>query len=226
MNSSTDKNNISSLLFQLLSDQSPEEKCSTNLLKSVIKSRKKTNNNDQADDDKEINGQDKKKTYAKFTSAEDAQLKKIVSFLGPKNWTTVASFMPNKTSRQCRDRYVNYLAPGFIHSNWTEEEDSILAKKYEEFGPHWSRIQNFLPHRTSNSIKNRYNYTISKKPELNSTFSISQQINMPEQVKEINPIFTLNDINDFENDFQNPLIPDFELNDNEYNFSNEDFEIY
>ena len=121
---------------------------------------------------------------------------------------------------------MNYLAPGFIHSNWTEEEDSILAKKYEEFGPHWSRIQNFLPHRTSNSIKNRYNYTISKKPELNSTFSISQQINMPEQVKEINPIFTLNDINDFENDFQNPLIPDFELNDNEYNFSNEDFEIY
>lgn len=58
MNSSTDKNDISSLLFQLLSDQSPEEKCSTNLLKSVIKSRKKTNNNVQADDDKETNGQD------------------------------------------------------------------------------------------------------------------------------------------------------------------------
>lgn len=99
----------------------------------------------------------------KFSQEEDELLKKIVSKSGPKNWKSIASLMTNRTSRQCRDRYHNYLAPGFNRSDWNEEEDKLLADKYLEFGPKWTSLKIFFNNRTANDIKNRYNYTVSKK---------------------------------------------------------------
>ena len=97
----------------------------------------------------------------KFSDEEDDMIKKIVFAFGPKNWRLIATLIPGRTSRQCRDRYANYLAPGFIHSNWSNEEDRLLAEKYNMFGPKWTQIQKFFPYRTANDIKNRYKYTIS-----------------------------------------------------------------
>lgn len=108
----------------------------------------------------------KKSSYKKFSEEEDVLLKNIVNTFGAKNWRLIASMLPNKTARQCRDRYMNYLAPGFIHSEWTNEEDKLLAKKYVEFGPQWTKIQKYFPYRTANSIKNRYNYTVCRKKHL------------------------------------------------------------
>ena len=105
----------------------------------------------------------KKTSYKKFTEKEDILLKNIVNLFGAKNWRMIASMIPNKTARQCRDRYTNYLAPGYIHSEWTDDEDILLFQKYVEFGPQWTKIQKFFPNRTANSIKNRYNYTVCKK---------------------------------------------------------------
>lgn len=102
-----------------------------------------------------------KMKYGKFSDEEDDMIKKIVFAFGPKNWRLIASLIPGRTSRQCRDRYANYLAPGFIHSNWSNEEDCLLAEKYSLFGPKWTQIQKFFPYRTANDIKNRYKYTIS-----------------------------------------------------------------
>ena len=104
-----------------------------------------------------------KKSPKKFSDEEDTLLKNIVKCFGAKNWKFIAFLMPNKTSRQCRDRYMNYLAPGFVHSEWSDEEDMLLAEKYLEFGPQWAKIQRFFPSRTANSIKNRYNYTVCRK---------------------------------------------------------------
>lgn len=119
----------------------------------------------------------KRKDYSrKFSALEDFLLTNIVNTFGPKNWNLIASLMPNKTSRQCRDRYKNYLAPGYIYSNWTEEEDIILAKKYKEFGPKWSKIQKFLPNRTSNSIKNRFNYSVGKKNKIQNEIKKSNSM--------------------------------------------------
>lgn len=53
----------------------------------------------------------------------------------------------------------------FDHSEWTQEEDAILTEKYKLIGPKWVQMRQFFPHRTANSIKNRYNYTILKKQD-------------------------------------------------------------
>ncbi|KAK8841482.1 Myb- protein B [Tritrichomonas musculus] len=121
---------------------------------------KETNNN--INKQKIDYSQQRKKMPRKFSTNEDLMLKNVVNIFGAKNWKLIASMIPNKTPRQCRDRYMNYLAPGYIHSDWTKEEDLLLADKYKEYGPQWSKIQKFFPFRTSNSIKNRFNYTISK----------------------------------------------------------------
>ena len=70
--------------------------------------------------------------------------------------------MPGRSGRQCRDRYKNYLAQGFFNGEWTKEEDELLFKKFVEFGTHWSKIATFFKNRNANSLKNRWNYFLSK----------------------------------------------------------------
>lgn len=78
-------------------------------------------------------------------------------------------FIPGRNDRQCRDRYMNYLAPGFLHTEWTNEEDYVLYEKYNLLGPKWAKIGKFLPRRTPNDIKTHYNYTISRKTKADFT---------------------------------------------------------
>lgn len=99
----------------------------------------------------------------RFSKKEDDLLKRIVSQFGPRQWKSIATFLPGRTFRQCRDRYMNYLAPGISHTEWTTEEDRIVYEKYNLFGPQWTKIGKFLPTRTPNDIKIRYKCTISRK---------------------------------------------------------------
>ena len=71
--------------------------------------------------------------------------------------------MPGRNSRQCRDRYSNYLNPVFNNCDWSKEEDKLLADKYNAYGPKWTKIREFFPKRSANNIKNRYNYYVSNK---------------------------------------------------------------
>lgn len=165
----------------------------------------------------------KKTSYKKFTEDEDNLLKNIVQTVGPKNWRLISSMIPNKTPRQCRDRYMNYLAPGFIHSGWTNEEDKLLAEKYIEYGPHWTKIQRFFPLRTANSIKNRYNYTISRNSLLFA--DIISKINNKKNQQ------VANDYNRFQKNANDNIIEyesyfpeNFEFDENEYDLDFADFE--
>lgn len=98
----------------------------------------------------------------KFTKEEDELLKKLVLSFGAKNWAIIASMMPSRTPRQCRDRYANYLVPGFIDKEWTNHEDKIIIENYTKFGPQWALISSFVQGRSPNSVKNRWKYHISK----------------------------------------------------------------
>lgn len=97
----------------------------------------------------------------KFSAEEDVRLRSLAQMFCCRNWDLIASFMPGRTGRQCRDRYRNYLVPGYTSFEWSDEEDQILRKKQAEMGKQWSKIAAFLPGRSPNAIKNRWCYFVS-----------------------------------------------------------------
>ncbi|OHT03644.1 hypothetical protein TRFO_28895 [Tritrichomonas foetus] len=105
-----------------------------------------------------------RKTRKIFTNDEDALLISLMSASSPfKSWEKVASMIPNRTARQCRDRWFNYLSPSIRHDPWTDEEDRKLIELINNFGTHWSQIAKYFEGRSDNHVKNRwYSYLKGK----------------------------------------------------------------
>lgn len=90
-----------------------------------------------------------------FTPEEDARLHLLVMKHG-QNWKLIASEMPNRSVRQCRERYQNYLAPGVLNGPWSQQEDKLLYEKYQIFGRKWTIIARFFKNRSGANVKNRW----------------------------------------------------------------------
>ena len=90
-----------------------------------------------------------------FTQEEDEKLKELVNVHGAFDWETIASHMPDRNPRQCRDRYTKYLASNLNRNSWTKEDDERLLQKYAELGNRWSVIASFFEGRTDVQIYNR-----------------------------------------------------------------------
>ena len=97
-----------------------------------------------------------------FSPEEDERLKELVSQFGEKNWKNIARQMPNRTTRQCRERYKNYLSPHLSNAVWTEEEDALLREKYAEIGPKWATIACFFHGRSDVNVKNHWTTLCSR----------------------------------------------------------------
>ncbi|MDR0968504.1 MAG: hypothetical protein LBL99_02600 [Holosporaceae bacterium] len=100
--------------------------------------------------------QGRKTTRNRFTLKEDALLRATVAKLGTNDWTIVQQRLPERTTRQVKDRWTTYLSPNLNTSPWTDEEDSLLLQKREELGPRWLKISKFFDSRTDASVKNRF----------------------------------------------------------------------
>jgi hypothetical protein len=70
--------------------------------------------------------------------------------------------MPNRTARQCRDRYKNYLLDSLVCDAWAPGEDAIIVEKFREIGPKWVEIAKYLNGRSGNHVKNRWHKHLSK----------------------------------------------------------------
>ena len=92
----------------------------------------------------------------KFTPQEDQRLTSLFYSVQPTNWNVIALFMPNRTPRQCRDRWKNYLNPELRNDPWTPEEDQLLCEKYKLYGSKWGKIAPFFVNRSDNSCRNRW----------------------------------------------------------------------
>lgn len=107
-----------------------------------------------------------------------------VQIHGEGSWAAiVASALPNRTSKQCRERWLNYLNPAIDHGPWTPEEDALLIQQHAVLGNQWARIRctqqgrllivlktptffcsrEFLPKRSDNMIKARWNSHLNKR---------------------------------------------------------------
>jgi hypothetical protein len=104
-----------------------------------------------------------RKKYRKvFNQFEDEQLVQLVSRFGRGSWDVVANYMPDRTARQCRDRWKFYLCPSVNRAPWSAEEDRLLLVKFRELGPHWCALCEFFEHRSLNNVKNRWNSVMRK----------------------------------------------------------------
>jgi hypothetical protein len=98
----------------------------------------------------------------KFTPDEDLQIRSLVERLGTQSWEEIAKFLPERSARQCRDRYKNYLVESLVMNPWTSEEDAIVVEKYHQIGPKWVEIGKLLSGRSGNNVKNRWHKHLVK----------------------------------------------------------------
>jgi hypothetical protein len=102
-------------------------------------------------------------TKGPFTPDEDAAFARFVEAHGTMSWPKIASAVPHRSAKQCRERWFNNLDPAVVKAPWTPDEDLLIFDGYRRYGPKWSIIARGMPGRTDNAIKNRWNASISKR---------------------------------------------------------------
>jgi hypothetical protein len=102
--------------------------------------------------------------HGPWTPHEDGVLTAAVGQLGSHRWTEIARFVPTRTSKQCRERWFDRLAPGIRREPFAPWEDRILIESQREIGNHWSRIAQRIPGRSAAAVKNRWYSGLRSQP--------------------------------------------------------------
>jgi hypothetical protein len=98
----------------------------------------------------------KSKGRRMFSAEEDNRLKALVAQFEDPDWKFIAAQMANRTPRQCRERFKNYLSPDLSSRPWSETEDDLLHEKVSQIGQRWAQISPFFLGRSDVSLKNRW----------------------------------------------------------------------
>jgi hypothetical protein len=91
-----------------------------------------------------------------WTPEEDSIVIECIK-AGIAKWSAIASRLPGRFGKQCRERWHNHLDPNVKQTPWTTEEDALLVNAHAELGDQWIHIQKRIPGRSDNSIKSRWN---------------------------------------------------------------------
>jgi hypothetical protein len=97
-----------------------------------------------------------------WTNEEDCILRSKRVQYGRK-WAKIATFLPGRQGKQCRERFVNHLDPELKKGEWTDDEEAILIAKHEHHGNRWANISKHLPGRSDNDVKNHWYSTVQRK---------------------------------------------------------------
>jgi hypothetical protein len=89
---------------------------------------------------------------------EDQILVEKIAEHGTGTWSLIAAWIPCRTGKQCRERWLNQISPELTPTPWSPQEDFILMQAQSSLGHAWSKIAQYLPGRSSNSIKNRWSW--------------------------------------------------------------------
>ena len=69
---------------------------------------------------------------------------------------------------------LNRMKANTKQAKWTQEEEQLLEQKFEELGPHWSRMKYYFPGRTDVNLKNHWSSMMNRKKKEEVMKKISQ----------------------------------------------------
>jgi hypothetical protein len=58
-----------------------------------------------------------------WSEDEDRKVQELVAKYGPSKWTCIASFIPGRVGKQCRERWHNHLNPKIKKAKWSDEDE-------------------------------------------------------------------------------------------------------
>jgi hypothetical protein len=90
-----------------------------------------------------------------WTETEDKLVLNLVNKFG-RNWSLLSRYMPRRTGKQIRERFINILDPAINRDKFTFDEDRYILELYSIYGTTWSKIAEFLKNRTADMVKNRF----------------------------------------------------------------------
>ena len=98
-----------------------------------------------------------------WTIKEDTKLTYLVKEKGAKRWKQIASQLPGKKPKQCRERWHNHLNPNIKKDSWSLQEEMILFIINRDHGNKWKELTSILECRSDNNIKNHWNSIMKSK---------------------------------------------------------------
>lgn len=92
-----------------------------------------------------------------WTKEEDNALLKSIEKYGEQDWNRIASSLPGRSNKSCRERYFLRLK----HSTralggWRRKEDSLLLSLVDKFGTDWRLLSSRFGVRNYHQLRNRY----------------------------------------------------------------------
>jgi hypothetical protein len=119
-----------------------------------------------------------------FQPDEDQIITDYVHKHRARDWPGLCEILCDRSPKQCRERWLNHLSPEISIDPWTEEEDLIIFENYSKLGGKWSIISQWLPGRTDNAIKTRWNSSIAKRIQTDRN---GRRILAPDLGKKVKP---------------------------------------
>ena len=85
------------------------------------------------------------KTRKSWSKEEDDILIRCIHAYGIGHWSTISQSLQEqtgikRTTKQCRNRWMNSLDPSVNHQDWTPEEEQTIYNLQKQLGNKWADI--------------------------------------------------------------------------------------
>jgi len=91
----------------------------------------------------------------KWNRKDDIKLIELVESFG-QNWDVIAKEFGDRNERDVETRFKEKLDPNVKNTKFSDQEDCIIIRLYEEFGNDWFQIAQHFKNRNAKMIKKRF----------------------------------------------------------------------